>query len=187
MSEKSKEFFKNHVVRIITMNGIIAALYVALTLAFSFASYEYMQFRVSEFLTLLVFFNPWYTIGLTLGCLLANVFSTVGAIDILMGTSATLIACLINIGLSKICKSLLINGLVPCLVNAIMVPFIIWIGSSFTIPFNVEIYFIMFGWVFLGEFGAVIGVGYTLFMILQRSTPSLHKMLLSTQNTDFKW
>ena len=81
-------------VKNIALNGIIAGLYTVITIACGPLSYEFMQFRFSELLNLLVFFNPSFTVGLTLGCLLANLFSTVGPIDIILGTLTTLFACI---------------------------------------------------------------------------------------------
>ena len=177
----------NPLVRLVASNGIVAALYVVLTLVTLPVSYSYMQFRLSELLNLLVFFNPWYTVGLTVGCLLANLFSTVGAIDIVLGTAATLASCLIVIVLSRFVKSLFISGIVPCLVNAAVVPFIIYIAANFDMEFTASIYFVMFGWVFLGEFLAILCVGYPLFMILGRTHPGFMKMILASRNKDFKW
>ena len=73
-------------------------------------SYEFSQFRISEFMNLLVFFNPTYTIGLTLGCLIANLASLYGVYDIVFGTLATLISCLLIVGCSKVVKNLLLAG-----------------------------------------------------------------------------
>lgn len=168
-------------------NAIVAALYVVLTLITLPISYEYMQVRVSEFLMLLVFFNPSYTIGLTLGCLIANLFSTVGPLDIVLGTAATLIACLLMNLLSMFIKSLLINALIPCFVNALIVPLIIYLSAGGEIAFSVELFFVMFGWVFLGEFIAIICIGYPLFMIILHRYKSFHKMIVSTRNLDFKF
>ena len=175
------------IMRTIAANGMIAALYVVLTLITQPIAYEYMQFRVSEFLCLLVFFNPWYTSGLTIGCLLANLFSTVGPLDIAMGTGATLIACLIMIFTSKL-KLLFVNGLIPCLVNAAIVPAIIYLSALGAEPFELTpgIYFMMFGWVFLGEFLAIYGVGYPFFMILSKRHPRFEQIVLATRNADFK-
>ena len=177
-------------IRLLAANGIIAALYMVLTLITQPIAYSYMQFRVSEFLCLLVFFNPWYTPGLTLGCLLANLFSTVGPIDIALGTAATLIACLLMILCSRFVKILAVNGLFPCLVNAAMVPLIIYLstlGTSNVMVLDVQTFFIMFAWVFLGEFLAIYGVGYPLFMILRRTYPRFENLVLATRNADFKW
>lgn len=176
-------------IKLIAANGIIAALYIVLTLLTLPISYSYMQVRLSEFLNLLVFFNPLYTFGLTIGCLLANIFSTVGPLDILMGTGATLIACLIMIILSRFVKLLFLNGLIPCLINAIIVPFIIYlssVGTDAVMSLTVEIYFIMFAWVFLGEFIAIMCFGYPLFMILNRRYPRFNEFILSSRNQDFK-
>ena len=191
MENKVHAYLEKHTkTRMIAANGIIAALYVVLTLVTMPIAYSYMQFRLSEMLTLFVFFNPWYTIGLTLGCFLANLFSTVGPIDLALGTAATLVACLINIGLSKIVKILFINGLVPCIANAVIIPFDIYLstlGTEEPMVLTSEVYFIMFGWIFLGEFLAIICVGYPIFMILMKKNVSFKKAALCTQNEEFKW
>ena len=62
-------------VKNIALNGIVAAVYAVITIACGPLSYEFMQLRFSELLNLLVFFNPSFTVGLTLGCLLANLES----------------------------------------------------------------------------------------------------------------
>ena len=186
MEERNELTKKQKVIRTITANGVIAALYVVLTLITQPIAYSYMQFRVSEMLCLLVFFNPWYTPGLTIGCLLANLFSTVGPLDIGMGTAATLIACLIMIPLSKT-KLLCVNGVIPCLVNAAIVPAIIYLSAIGSMVLTVQEYFIMFAWVFLGEFLAIYGVGYPFFMILSRRHPKFAEIVLATRNADFKF
>lgn len=181
---------RKNTIRLIAANGVIAALYVVLTLITSPIAYSYMQFRVSELLCLLTFFNPWYTFGLTLGCLLANLFSTVGPLDIAMGTAATLIACLMMILCSKFVKILAVNAIFPCLVNAAIVPAIIYLstlGTESVMLLTPGTYFMMFGWVFLGEFLAIYGVGYPIFMILRRTYPNFEGLVLATQNADFKW
>lgn len=180
---------KKKMIKILSTNGVIAALYVVLTVLTQPIAYSYMQFRLSEFLCLLVFFNPWYTPGLTLGCLLANLFSTVGPLDIVMGTGATLITCLLMIVLSRFMKILLINGLIPCLINAAVVPFIIYLSTSGTdngALLTPGEYFMMFGWVFLGEFLAIYVVGYPLFVILRRTHPNFEGIVQATRNADFK-
>ena len=71
--------------------GLVAALYVVLTLPFGQLAFGPIQFRLAELLTLLPFFTPWAIPGVTLGCLLSNmIFSTPW--DALFGTLATLLA-----------------------------------------------------------------------------------------------
>ena len=89
-------FTKYFDIKMICVNGMIAALYAVITIACGPLSYEFSQFRISELLNLLVFFNPSYTIGLTLGCLLANLASTVGPLDIIFGTLTTCSVCWVS-------------------------------------------------------------------------------------------
>lgn len=116
----------------ISANAIVAALYVALTLASYPLSYGPIQFRISEMLILLCFFNKKYTVGLTLGCLIANLFSSVGLIDVVIGTTATLISCLIMCFL----KHLALSAIVPIIANGLLVVLksnsslpLIWFGQ----------------------------------------------------------
>ena len=182
-------FKANFTVKSIAINAIIAALYAVITMLCGPLSYEFSQFRISEFMNLLVFFNPTYTIGLTLGCLIANLASLYGVYDIVSGTLATLISCLLIVGCSKVVKNLFLAGLIPCLVNAIIVPFTIYLANLGTVDqINLAaMYWIMFGWVFLGEFVCIIGIGYPLFFILKRKGVRLLEMLNLNRNLDFKW
>lgn len=79
--------------KMIAYNSIVAAIYVVLTVVCFYASYGLLNFRISEILNILVFFNPAYIIGLTVGCLISNAFglllSMAGPWDLLIGTGAT--------------------------------------------------------------------------------------------------
>ena len=52
----------------------IAAIYVALTMAFQPISFGPVQFRISEALCILPFFTPAAIPGLFVGCFLSNLF-----------------------------------------------------------------------------------------------------------------
>lgn len=80
----------------ITQAAVIAALYVALTYVSNMMglAYNSVQFRISEILTLLPIFTPAAIPGLTLGCVIANLSSPFGLIDIVCGSAATLFAAL---------------------------------------------------------------------------------------------
>ncbi len=180
---------KNFNTRTISINAIIAALYAVVTIICGPLSYEFAQFRISEILNLMVFFNPTYTLGLTLGCLIANLASTVGLYDIIFGTLATLVSCLLIVLFSKFIKSLFLAGLIPSIINAIIVPFIIYISSMNTADaFSLKnMYWIMFGWVFLGEFTCIICIGYPLFYFLIKKVKKVPQILCFYKNLDFKW
>ena len=80
----------------LTRAAIIAALYAALTYAASVVGLAYgpIQFRFSEALTVLACFTPAAVPGLTVGCFLGNLGSSLGPIDWVVGTAATLLAAL---------------------------------------------------------------------------------------------
>ena len=65
--------------------AMVAALYAALTLGLAPVSYGAVQVRVSEFMTLLAFYDKGLIPGLTLGCLISNVGSPFGITDMLIG------------------------------------------------------------------------------------------------------
>lgn len=74
--------------------AIIAAVYVVLTLTAGGFAYGPVQFRYSEILNLLAFFNPFNAIGITLGVFISNFWSTLGIYDLVFGTLHTFIAML---------------------------------------------------------------------------------------------
>ena len=88
---------KKFTVRQLTACAIVAALYAVITIASGPLAYDLMQFRLSEALIVLCWFEPVLAVGVTLGCFLANIFSTVTALDIVIGTLATAIACVLTI------------------------------------------------------------------------------------------
>ena len=84
--------------RRITFAGILAAIYAALTLAEGFLvpglAYGTVQFRFAEALSVLCCFTPAAIPGMVVGCIVANINSTLGIWDIVLGSLATLLACL---------------------------------------------------------------------------------------------
>lgn len=81
-------------IRKLTACAIVAALYAAITILTAPLSFGLVQFRLSEALIVLCCLEPTLGIGITLGCFLANLFSTVTALDMIIGTAATALACL---------------------------------------------------------------------------------------------
>lgn len=84
----------------LSRQAVIAALYVVATLSLPSAAYGPIQFRYSEILNLLAFYNPINAIGVTLGVFISNFWSTLGAADLIFGTLHTAIA-LYFVGKSK--------------------------------------------------------------------------------------
>lgn len=72
--------------------ALVAAIYAVLTVALNPISYGAIQFRLSEIMVLLAFVDPLYIPGLVLGCAIANLFSPLGIIDVVVGSFATFIS-----------------------------------------------------------------------------------------------
>lgn len=93
--------------------AIVAALYVVLTITppLNAISYGAYQFRVSEMLVFLAFYNRKYIIGLTAGCMIANLYSF-GLIDVFVGGSQTFVFLMLGVTLFDRYKDqYLFNGL----------------------------------------------------------------------------
>ena len=114
---------KNNVsVRKLARCAVVAALYVVLCMALQPFSYGAVQVRVAEALCLLPVFGPEYIAGVVLGCFLANLLGST-IVDVIFGTLATLLACLVTYKLRDIrVKGLAIPASLPPVVfNMIIV------------------------------------------------------------------
>ena len=93
--------------------AVIAAVYVVLCLALAPFSYGAVQVRIAEALCLLPVFGADYIVGVTLGCFLANLLGST-VIDVVFGTLATLLACLVTYKLRNVrVKGLAIPASLP--------------------------------------------------------------------------
>jgi len=155
-------FTLRHMVR----SAVIAALYAAITMALAPISYGQIQFRVSEAMTLLAFIDPWYIPGLFLGCVLANLSSPLGWIDVVVGSGATLVAlggiALVRRALGPSVKALMLASLMPVVANGLLVG---WeLNYLFQIP-----YLMAAAYVAAGELVVVTAFGTVLFRQILRN------------------
>ena len=104
-------------IKFIVTAAVIAALYAALTLVLAPISYGQVQFRISEILTVLPYFTPAAIPGLFVGCILGNIYSPMGFIDIAFGSLATLIAAC----LTRFMPKKWLVPLPPVIINGIIV------------------------------------------------------------------
>ena len=113
---------QNSSVRKLVHCGVVAAIYVVLCLALQPLSYGAVQVRVAEALCLLPVFGTEYILGVVLGCFLANLLGST-VVDVVFGTLATLLACLVTYKLRDIrVKGLAIPASLPPVVfNMIIV------------------------------------------------------------------
>ena len=113
---------KNLSVRKLARCAVVAAIYVVLCMALQPLSYGAVQVRVAEALCLLPVFGAEYIAGVVLGCFLANLLGST-IVDVIFGTLATLLACLVTYQLAKVrVKGLAIPASLPPVVfNAVII------------------------------------------------------------------
>ena len=137
----------------------VAALYAVLTLLLPVASYGPIQFRFSEILVLLVFYNKRFIPGLVLGCAIANLFSPMMLFDVVFGTLSSYIAFI----LMQRAKNLYIASIFPVLL--VSVPAI----GTWLILASDEVFFVLLMQFMLSEFVMVSIIGVLLFKILEKN------------------
>lgn len=131
--------------RKIVFGALIGALYAALTLAIPFMSFLPNQLRVSEALTVLPYFSSYSVWGIFIGCIVANILSPYGALDMVVGSLASLIAAVLTyyIGKSNLKYKRIIAPLPAVIVNAIMIGLLI--SYSTNTPFTANALSVGFG------------------------------------------
>ena len=143
--------------------AIVAALYAAITILTAPFSYGLVQFRLSEALVVLCVFSPQLGIGITLGCLLANLFSPVTALDVIVGTFATALACF----LTGKCKRLIPALLPNILCNTVLVGGML---AMVLMPDKLPLGFLICGaQVAIGEIAVMTVLGIPLYLFAKRT------------------
>jgi len=137
--------------------AMIAALYAVLTL--TLPAYGALQFRLSEIMTLLAYFNPFYVVPLTIGCALANLASPLGIIDVIFGSLASFLALT---AMSKT-KSIYLASIWPAFFSFIIGLEIMVFSQE---PIN---FFLVTGQIMLSEFVVVTIIGVPLVKAIMKN------------------
>ena len=157
----------------IATGAMIAAMYAVLTYVQSFlfpgTATMAVQFRVSEALNVLALFTPAAIPGLTIGCVIANIYS-IGAglpLDMIFGSLATLGAtvCMWLLRNAKTVKYPLPAMLMPALWNGVIIG---WEIEHFFIdgPFEWTGFVTQGGFVALGELAVMLTLGSVLYFVI---------------------
>ena len=154
-------------INILAKISIVAALYVVITYAIAPISYGPVQVRISEALVLLAFFDKKYIISLTIGCLIANLLSPLGMIDVVVGTLGTFFSVY---AISKT-KNLFLATLWP---RFFCIPVVFILHIFVGLPFMLY----LFGFI-TGEFLSVTIIGYPLVKIAMKNEVLLDAIKLS--------
>ena len=115
---------KKNTTKMVAFGGVIAALYVVLTIiaaALGIASGA-IQVRLSEALTILPVFTVSAIPGLTVGCVLANLITGCAAWDVVFGSMATLLGA---IGTRLLKDRPAIAWIPPVVSNMLIVPVVL--------------------------------------------------------------
>lgn len=112
--------------------AIIAAMYIVFTLLppFNAISYGAVQFRLGEALVLLPFLLDEAVLGVIVGCLVANLFSPFGLVDVVIGTSVTAAAALLTQRLRET-NRVWLAVIPPVALNVLIIPIYV---STLTLP-----------------------------------------------------
>lgn len=144
-------------VKLIAINAMIASVYAVLTLAISPIAYSEIQFRISEIMIFLAFYNKKYIPGLTVGCIVANMFSPMGILDVVFGTTSTIIVCTLIYQIK--------NHYLAAIAGSIVTGLIIGaeLSYAYQIPYVINAFY-----VFLGELIVLI-IGVFVFKTLEHN------------------
>ncbi len=147
----------NQRTRFLVHGALISAIYVVITIAFAPISYGPVQVRISEMLTVLPFFTPAAIPGLFVGAMIANAYGGLGVIDVVAGSSATLIAAVLTYKMNR----KVLAPLPPVLVNAVI------IGAMLTYLFQLPLVPTML-YVGFGQIVACYGLGYPFMVAMEK-------------------
>ena len=156
--------------------ALIAAIYAALTYAAAALGICYgpIQFRISEAMCVLAAFTPAAIPGLTLGCLLGNLGSTLGPVDWLCGTLATLLASMSGYALRNLKGAMWLVPLPSVIFNAVIV------GAELAVLLGEGAFWPMFAinaaWVGVGQAVVCYLLGIPVYFAIER-TPALKRIL----------
>lgn len=151
--------------------AMVAAVYATLTMLLSFSSYGLIQYRIAEALTILPVFSSIHVFSLFIGCLISNLLSPYGWLDIVVGSLATLLAAIgtYYIGKKPSKYTKFLAPIPPVIFNALIVGGLLFYeGASPTLDMAI----LQVGW---GEFVCAYILGI-LFYIFIDKTPTLRKL-----------
>ena len=151
----------------LVLSGMIAALYAGITYAFGSLSYwnGLFQIRPAEALTILPLLFIEAVPGLFIGCMLANIMSTFGIMDIVLGSLITLVAAI----LTRLLKKVQLGVIPPIILNAALLPLVFMLAGESIL------YWEMFISLFLTQSIWIIGLGIPLFYSVKKLKPMLYK------------
>ncbi len=150
-------------IRKLVICAMVAAIYAVVTILTASFAYGPVQFRLAEALCVLPLFLPYTSWGLIVGCLIANLFSTVSVLDIVIGTLATVLAC----GMTVRWRRTWMAVAAPVLCNAVLVgAMLAWVYMRENLALGFAVNAAQVG---LGELAVMLVLGLPLCALLRRT------------------
>ncbi len=144
---------------------VFAALYAVGVVVLAPISFSIYQVRLADaLLPLSMIFGIPSAIGLSLGCLVANVYGGLGIVDIVGGTLANFIACTLAWYIAR--RKRFAHRLLGALVETITITLIV--GGYLSLIFNVPLEFGLFG-ILVGSIIAINILGFAIEETINRS------------------
>ena len=158
---------KNLTTRRLAVSGMIGAAYAIMAIFGSVFGLTFgpIQFRFSEALCVTPFLFPEAVGGLFVGCLIANLLSPYGVLDIVVGSAATLLAAL----LTARCQKKWLAPLPPVIANTVLIGLVLAYEQAGTSAAFWPTYAFNALTVGLGEAVACYGLGGLLLWRLDKS------------------
>ena len=159
----------NNATKIIVRAGLIAGLYVVLSLLTLPIASGAIQFRLSEALTILPLFFKEALPALFVGCMLSNLITGCMVLDIILGSVITLVAAVLTYIVGRLTKNtalrIVIGGFFPVILNAIFLP-ILWILIYGAIEY---VYLLQVLFLFISQSISIYGFGSPLYFAIKKS------------------
>lgn len=138
--------------------AVVTAMYIAITMLVQPLAYGQVQMRLSEMFNHLVVFNKRYIWALTAGVFIVNIWSPLGAVDMVVGTLQTLVMTSIVYLITRKIESIKVR----LAISTIFDVFMMWIIAA-------ELHFVLhtpfwitYGWTAVGELISLV-IGAILF------------------------
>ncbi len=159
--------------KFIVRAGLIAGLYVVLSLLTLPVASGAIQFRLSEALTILPLFFIEAIPALFVGCMLSNLITGCLLLDIILGSVITLVSAVFTYFTGKLIKCtalrIIIGGFFPVILNALFLP-VLWILIYGAIEY---VYIIQVLFLIISQSVSIYGIGTPLYFAIRKQKDKL--------------
>lgn len=143
--------------------GLIAALYIVITLAVAPVGFGPIQFRLSEMFNYLALLHKRYVFAVTLGVVIVNFFSPFGIIDVVVGSLSTFLVLIISRAATKQIKNLKVKMTVTAIIATLSMFTIA--GQIYLVSEEPSSFWLMYLTIALGELVSMTIGGFIIYFI----------------------